>query len=331
MQYVYSNTYRNYAVHEIYEEFERKSWNYPKEAVDVFVVSDARERFFQLNRYPLEYTRQIVVNVYWSEEDYNSWTIETTLTEWTHYNIDYDLWVFNFVSTYNPIPGKYIEIIYQRCKINLWQFVTLLNEWIRNLNKYFPTKWIIEYTGADAGLDPNEPQEIDKLDVTGLPFIDINTCREDITAKQEVPMQRKWQWIVFNQKKVQIVTDYWLRADEVTKQPLPIWIEWNLKPDRILRNRQDIDMVKNSVFRFAELWISALILYIRIEMYIGRLEYNEDINISTLKLNTQSIYALVRELKAQLASLVGDSSISKWFYPRGERNEINNTLSSNAI
>jgi hypothetical protein len=46
-------------------------------------------------------------------------------------------------------------------------------------------------------------------------------------------------------------------------------------------------------------------------MYIGRLEYNEDINISTLKLNTQSIYALVRELKAQLASLVGDSSISK--------------------
>jgi|GEM_PF-2640685 hypothetical protein len=46
-------------------------------------------------------------------------------------------------------------------------------------------------------------------------------------------------------------------------------------------------------------------------MYTLRLEYNEDINVSTLKLNTMGIYSLLRELKAELATMVGDSSISK--------------------
>lgn len=55
----------------------------------------------------------------------------------------------------------------------------------------------------------------------------------------------------------------------------------------------------------------ALVLYLRVQMYMTRLEYNNDINVTTLKLNTQEIYAILQNLKAELAAKVGDSTIAK--------------------
>ena len=77
----------------------------------------------------------------------------------------------------------------------------------------------------------------------------------------------------------------------------------------------DITKVMNEVFRFPQIGYDPLLLYLRIQMYMARLEYSEDINVSTLKLNTMSIYSLMREMKAELAAMVGDSSIAKGFYP----------------
>lgn len=331
MQYVYYNTYWNYRVREIYNDFVARTYNHPKKFVDVYPVVNSTVKHLNLNRYPIEYINPPIVNVYANEAAFNAGVIETTLIENTHYSIDYELGILNFFSTYTPIVGKYIEIIGFHVRINLMQFVTILNASLRDLIKYFPTKALIEYTAAMAGLAPEDPQEIDRVNLTSLDFLDVNTCWADITAKTNIPFARRGEYIIFNDKQKEYTTDFGLNITQTQKQTVPFWIEGNLKPDQILRDPLNPDAVLNQTFRFSTVWYDALLLYLRIQMYMIRLEYNEDINVSTLKLNTVWIYGILRELKWELASKLGDQSIAKWFYPAGTRNTYNNTLSDTNI
>lgn len=140
MQYVYYNTYGNYRVRDLYNDFVAKTYNHPKKFVDVYPVTNATIKHLNLNRYPIEYLNKPIVNVYASLAAFNAGTILATLTENVHYSIDYELGVLNFFSTYTPVVGNYIEVIGFHVRINLYQFVTNLNEGLRNLIKYFPTK-----------------------------------------------------------------------------------------------------------------------------------------------------------------------------------------------
>lgn len=328
MQFVYPNTYKNYAVHEIYEAFVARTYNHQKKFVDVYPIANASIKYLNLNMKPVEYVDKPIVNVYASDVAFNAGTVESVLVEWTDYNIDYELGILNFTSTYTPVVGKVIEIIGFYVNINLYQFSIILNSALRYLNKYFPSKWLYEYTAAMAWLAPTDPQEIDRVNLTQLPFLDINTVWSDINARYDVPFARRGEYIIFNGKQKEYRTDFGMTIKEEVKQPVPFWIEGNLKPDQVHWDKMDITGFKNQVFRFPEIWYDALILYLRIQMYTLRLEYNQDINVSTLKLNTMDIYSLLRELKAELATMVGDSSISKWFFPAWVRDERTNTLST---
>lgn len=128
MQYVFYNTYGNYRVRDIYNDFVAKTYNHPKKFVDVYPVTNTNIKHLNLNRYPVEYINKPIVNVYADLTAFNAGTILATLTENTHYSIDYELGVLNFFSTYTPALGNYIEIIGFHVRINLYQFVTNLNE-----------------------------------------------------------------------------------------------------------------------------------------------------------------------------------------------------------
>ena len=93
------------------------------------------------------------------------------------------------------------------------------------MNKYFPNKEIIEYTAAMAGLLPTDPQEVDKVDLTALPFKDVNFCYEDLTSKQNIPFNRKGKYIAFNARMKEFRTDFGYQVKELIKQPVPFYIE----------------------------------------------------------------------------------------------------------
>jgi hypothetical protein len=81
MQYVYPNTYRNYAFHEIYEDFTARTFNHPKKFVDVYPVQATFIKYLNLNRYPIEYIDKPVVNVYTDLAAFNAGTVLATLVE----------------------------------------------------------------------------------------------------------------------------------------------------------------------------------------------------------------------------------------------------------
>ena len=197
--YIYQNVLKNYALHQIYTDFEQQAYNYPKQVVDYFTITDIAVKYRQLNFFPVEYLIRPVINVYTDEAAFQAGTAPiATLTENTNYVVDYALGMMNFTSTYTPTLGNYLEVIYQYSKINLKQFMGILNKGLRYLNKYFPNKEIIEYTATMAGLLPTDPQEVDKVDLTSLPFKDVNTCWADLTSKQNIPFTRKGKYIAFN-------------------------------------------------------------------------------------------------------------------------------------
>jgi len=309
MQYIYYDTYKNYTVGQIYEKFCIETYNHAQEFNDVIIISDAETKVFILNFKPIEQTFTPKVNKYASEADYNSGTIASTLVYWTDYYIDFALWILTFTNDYTPVEWEYYEVIAKRWKINLRQFVEFLNKWLRVLNKYFPIKWIEEYTSAMAWW----AEEIEYLDVTNLPFLDINSVYDSITSPRPISMIRRWKYLVFNPITVTYQTDYWYDAEEKAYQKLPIYIEWNYAPSHIQWS-DNIDEVLNQEFRFAEVWYDALTIYCMVEMYTNRLHYNETIVVSTIKINTMWISNLIRQLNTQLASIVWDSSIAKWFY-----------------
>jgi hypothetical protein len=63
-------------------------------------------------------------------------------------------------------------------------------------------------------------------------------------------------------------------------------------------------------------------------MYMTRLEYDSNINVKTLKLDTMGIYALLRELKTELAVMLGDMTVAKGFYPAGQVDTYDTALST---
>jgi len=81
MQYVYPNTYKNYAVHEIYEDFVARTYNHPKKFVDVYPITNASIKYLNLNMKPVEYVNKPIVNVYASEAMFDIGTIESVLVE----------------------------------------------------------------------------------------------------------------------------------------------------------------------------------------------------------------------------------------------------------
>ena len=81
MQYVYPNTYKNYAVHEIYEDFVARTYNHPKKFVDVYPITNASIKYLNLNMKPIEYVDKPIVNVYASDAAFNAGTIESVLVE----------------------------------------------------------------------------------------------------------------------------------------------------------------------------------------------------------------------------------------------------------
>jgi len=275
---------------------------------------------------PVQYITRPIIHVYTNQTAYNNGTILATLVEWAQYTIDYELWVLTFTSTYTMVVGQYIEILYYRGKINLRQFMMILNEWLRVMQKYFPNKELVEYTAAMAGLLPTDPQEVDKVDATALPFLDVNRCFDSLDTNRDIGIGRRGKYITFTSKTKTFRTDYGYTETEKVKQPVPFRIEWNLKPSQIVWN-DDIPAMLNQVWRFPEVGYDALIKYCIIQMYMTRLSYNEQINAAMLKLDTMSIQSLLQRLTAELASLVQDSTIMKWFYTAGNYNQMNNNLS----
>lgn len=224
--YIYQNVLRNYALHQIYTDFEQQAYNYPKQVVDYFTIADTAIKYWQLNFFPVEYLIRPVINVYEDETHFLAGNAPiATLTENTDYVIDYVLGMMNFTSTYTPVTDNYLEVIYQYAKINLKQFMTILNKALRFLNKYFPNKDIIEYTATMAGLLPTDPQEVDKVDLTALPFKDVNTCRESLTSKQNIPFARKGKYIAFNARMKEFRTDFGYQVKESVNQSVPFYIE----------------------------------------------------------------------------------------------------------
>jgi hypothetical protein len=127
--YIYQNVLKNYAIHQIYSDFEQQAYNYPKMVVDYFSVTDVRVKYRQLNFLPVEYLIKPVVNVYEDETHFTAGDAPiATLTENTEYVIDYVLGMMNFVSTYTPTLNNYFEVIFRYSKINLKQFIAILNK-----------------------------------------------------------------------------------------------------------------------------------------------------------------------------------------------------------
>src|SRR5574344_661426 len=104
-----------------------------------------------------------------------------------------------------------------------------------------------------ARLAPTDPQEIDRVNLTQLPFLDINTVWSDINARYDVPFARRGEYIIFNGKQKEYRTDFGMTIKEEVKQPVPFWIEGNLKPDQVHWDKMDITGFKNQVFRFPEI------------------------------------------------------------------------------
>ena len=330
MQFVYPNTYKNYKVRDIYADFEHKAYNFPKQAVDVITIENVNHKYHQLNHFPIEYLRPVTINRYTSQANFESNTIASTLTEGTDYSLDYEMWVLNFLSTYTLQLEEMYEVIYEHVKINLAQFINHLKSGMRNIEVYFPVKELVEYTSNDA----NWAEKITQLDLTGLNFIDINSIYKHIDDSLPINFYRRGQFLVFKQN------DQWYMWDlhdyTSTKEgtpdeiELPIRIEWSRKLAWTVEfNKSKIEDTLNQVFRFAEKWYDALLLYIRIEMYLTRLEYNESVNVQSLRLNTQDIQMNIQNLSGRLAGLVNDSSIAKWFYKAG--NLVKNWISLDSI
>lgn len=76
-----------------------------------------------------------------------------------------------------------------------------------------------------AGLAPEDPQEIDRVNLTQLDFLDVNTCRADINSKIDIPFARRGEYIVFNGKTKSFRTDFGSTITEEVKQPVPFRIE----------------------------------------------------------------------------------------------------------
>lgn len=333
MQYVYHNTYRNFRVQDLYDDFKHKAYNFPKQVTDVITIDTSLLKYHQLNHYPIEYLLPVKVTKYNNNSDYESWTNGTILTEWTDFYLDHEMGVLNFLSTYTVSDGEVYEIIYEHVKINLKQFINHLQSGLRNMEKYFPVKELVEYTVQNA----NGAESIQELDLTWLGFLDINAVYKEKYAINPLRFVRRGQFLIFPKiKKVSNrwsldIDDYMSGDYEVLEDvKLPIFIEWSRKlTGSVQFNKNDIDETLNQYFRFAELWYDALLLYIRIEMYMTRLEYNESINVQSLRLNTRDIQWLIQNLSWRLAGLVWDSSIAKWFYKAWEMHRPQTKFTTN--
>jgi len=311
---IYKDTYKDYYVWELYNMFRDQFYTYPKQFVDVLEVTDANARVLNLNFYPVEYLSRPVITLFANRTAYesNTWTL---LVEQTDYFIDYEMWIVSMVR--NISTGNYITVSWQYSMINLRQFVSHLNKWLRYLDKYFPIKSIEEYTKSWTEL-------ITQIDLTETPFIDVNWIYQNLDDTRPIKIMRRGKYIIFPPEAITLNMSNWNTLNDYVNRyqtetwgvqwvSLPCYIEGNVKPTQV-DWVENIDVMINAKFKFAELGIDALLVYIGIECYKSLMRYSANIPLFTLRLNEKWYMWLIMELKQELATMVWDSSISKWLY-----------------
>ena len=321
MQWIYQNWYSNYTLRELYRLYQDKTYNYPKKFDDVIVVWPDKAKTYQCNFAPIEYLIRPQITRYNNESDFNTKSSWTVMIEWTDYTIDYELWIVYFIGSLTV--WWYIEIIWEWNKINIRQFVSYLNSWLRVLHKYYPYKFFYTYSPDWDG------KEVSIIDTTWLPFVDVNAIYTEISAIKPLNMWRRAQYLILEEKKVEYKTDFGYNTLESVKPKTPLYIEWNAKPDYVQWLEDDEELFSKTV-RLSEHAIEALLLYIGICCYQWMLHLNQEIRSSSVKMNDQSLYALIRELKSDLAARVWDSALSKWFYPATFVKNLDMNLWNNA-
>ena len=307
---IYKNTYKEYSVWDIYNDFRDMYHAYPKTFTDVYAVEDIHMKQISLSFMPLEVITKPIVTVYPDDANYQAKTNWVSLVEWTHYHIDYDMGLLFLTWAYTLVVWNVFVVVWQYNILNLRQFVNHLNKGLRVLNKYFPVKIFHKYSTTASG-----ETIVSKIDTTELPFVDVEDMYKNIGDKYPIKFERRWQYLLITENEVDQTipnTYYWVTSNEVTQPEieLPVFIEGNLSPQQISW-MTDWNITKNSSFKFAELWYDALLCFIGLEMYKTRMRYSAEINLFTLRLNERGMFWLMQDLSKELMILTWDSKIGR--------------------
>ena len=308
---IYKNTYKEYSVWWIYNDFRDMYHAYPKTFTDIYAVEDIHMKQISLSFMPLEVIAKPIVTVYPTDADYQVKTNWVLLVEWDDYYIDYDMWLLFLTWAYTLVIGNVFVVVWQYNVLNLRQFINHLNKGLRVLNKYFPVKIFHEYSVTATG-----ETTVSKIDTTELPFVDVEDMYKDIGDKYPISFERRWQYLLITEQwdvPTNIPnTYYWNVSPTLSKSEveLPVFIEGNLSPQQInwMTNRE---ATKNTSFKFAELGYDALLCFIGLEMYKTRMRYSAEINLFTLRLNERGMFWLMMDLSKELMVLTWDSKIGR--------------------
>ncbi len=310
---IYRNTFKEYTVWDVYNDFRDMYHAYPKVFNDLYEVESTKIKQISLEFLPIEVIAKPIVKLYPDRANYEAGTNAVILTEWVDYHLDYDMGILMLTWTHPLVVGNLIETIGQYNIINFRQFINHLNKALRIMNRQYPINDFFEYKQDQDG-----NTTISKLDLTdpAIPFISTNDVYSKIDDEVWIPFIRRGKYLIFTSGNWSIWTidDYYDSTPEISVDiDLPVFLQWNLSPQRI-EWATDWNVTKSKSFKFAEEWYDALLVFIWLEMYKTRLRYSAEINLFTLRLNEKGIISLIYSLSDELKNYGYTTNISHWSY-----------------
>lgn len=288
---------------------------------------------FQLAFYPImEMTdyRPVVVM--------NTWTyavpIWTTLTENTHYTVNFETWQIIFVTAPAEVLNWSkrtisVKITANHCKINLRYFITFYNLIIETLHLYFPKKEFRKIESSELWL--TDWSSLEYIDISTAPFSDYKKILE---VYQNESDEKHLVFKIRDNLLYPDITDnhtdfknylYW--PTDYNKVPpnntwalyTPFWLRWVIKYPKFDISLVDPNTVLNEDTELSEdTWVAEfIILRIALEMYKMRKHWSDRMNSSTLRVSTSmDLDKLIQNLSFELQRYTISFAPGTWNIPQ---------------